>query len=236
MTPGITQLTIIYAVAAGLSVAAAGAMWLRGEWRDARALAAMLLAAAWWSACDALELRAIGVEAKRRLSVVQYLGVVSAVPFFFHAALGIARGVRPRSAAALAAIWGIPGVTLVVAFTSGWHRLLWRDVSIPDPGTNLTRYEYGPWFWVLTAHHYLLMLLGTVLLLQALRAREALKRHIAAGLLLAVLVPWIGNAAYTFKVGPWPGVNWFSVALVVSGIALAWVARRIPPPPTWALR
>jgi PAS domain-containing protein len=38
----------------------------------------------------------------------------------------------------------------------------------------------------------------------------------------AVLVPWVANAAYIFKVGPLPGLNWFSISMLFSAVLLAW--------------
>lgn len=47
-----------------------------------------------------------------------------------------------------------------------------------------------------------------------------------AAVLMAVLLPWIGNAAYNAKLGPWPGLNWLTLSLGVSGCLLVWVVRR----------
>ncbi len=87
-------------------------------------------------------------------------------------------------------------------------------------------YEYGWAFWVLTAQHYLLMIAATVMLSQAIRR---VGRHYRIGMavvLVAVVLPWIGNAMYNLKLGPWPGLNWLTLSLGVSGSLLVWVVLR----------
>jgi N-terminal 7TM region of histidine kinase/PAS domain len=45
-------------------------------------------------------------------------------------------------------------------------------------------------------------------------------------MLVAVLLPWVGNVAYTLKLGPWPGLNWLTLSLGVSASLLAWIVLR----------
>jgi hypothetical protein len=43
---------------------------------------------------------------------------------------------------------------------------------------------------------------------------------------VVVALPWLGNAAYNLKLGPWPGLNWLTLSIGVSGSLLAWIVRR----------
>ena len=182
----------------------------------------MLLSAAFWAFCDAIEVSVTGVNSKRLVSQVQYLSVASVAPLFFHSALALSRLQKHLNRLALWAIWGIPVATLAVAWTSQWHHWLWKEILVPDPVTNAGVYVYGWWFWILAAQSYILLALGTVIVLRT--AVKVLPSFRTPMLLVAVavLLPWIGNVAYNFKLGPWPGVNWFSVSLAASGILLAW--------------
>ncbi len=89
-------------------MAAALAVIRRREVRGGRALGYMLLAAAVWAACDAIEVHLETVDGRRLISQIQYLGVVSCAPFFFHAAMELARLERLLTRPALVAVWGIP--------------------------------------------------------------------------------------------------------------------------------
>jgi PAS domain-containing protein len=216
----------LYVAAATAAVLAAAIMWSHRRTAGARHLALMLAASALWAFCDALELRLPTVEGRRFVSQIQYLGVVSASPFFLHAALGLAGRTMRLPLTWIAAIWSVPVVTLAVAWTSHAHRLLWTAIHVPDGGYGPGIYEYGWWFWVLTADHYLLSTLGLLVLVEASRRVRQPFRAPLVLVAAAIALPWIGNIVYVFKLGPWPGVNWLALSLIVSGLLLAWLALR----------
>jgi len=220
-----SALTVVYLVAALIGAAMAVAVWRRREASGAAALAGMIVAGAWWAVFDALELHVPTVAGKRLSGQLQYVGIVATAPFFFQAALGLAGRRRPLSSAALVAVWGIPLVTLGVAWTSQWHTWLWRSVTLA-PDSLFAVYHYGWWFWVLIAQNYVLLAIGTVALL---RASMQVARPFRAPLIVVVfaaLLPAFGNIAYVLKWGPWPGLNWFTLSITISGILLAWVILR----------
>ncbi|MEW5977858.1 MAG: histidine kinase N-terminal 7TM domain-containing protein [Acidobacteriota bacterium] len=219
-----TLLVLIYSGAAAFSGVVATVLWRRKQVAGSRPLTWMMLAVGFWALCDALELRATTVEVKRLISQIQYLGVVSAAPFFFHAACGLSHARLRLTGLIWWAVWAVPVATLAVAWTSQWHEWLWREISISDRALNLAVYRYGWWFWILTAQHYALMLFGTAMLLRASRRVSATFRTPLLLLVLTVMLPWLGNIAYVFKLGPWPGLNWLSLSLMVSGALLAWSA------------
>lgn len=215
-------LTIAYSISAIISVAAALAVIRRREVRGGRALGYMLLAAAIWAACDAIEVHLPTVEGRRLISQIQYFGVVSCAPFFFHAAMELARLEGLLTAPVRLLVWGIPVISLVMAWTSTWHQLLWTSIELPKPGDVLSTYNYGWWFWVLAAQHYTLTLVGTFVLLSARRRVTRAFRAPMMAVVIAVTISWIGNLLYIFKLGPWPGLNYLTMSLGLSGAVLAW--------------
>lgn len=215
-------LTVAYSVSALVSVAAAIAVIRRREVRGGRALGLLLLAAAWWAACDAVEVHLPTVGGRLLISQLQYFGVVSCAPFFFHAAMELARLEGLLTKPMLFAVWGIPAVTLVMAWTSNWHQMLWTSIELPKPGSVLTTYNYGWWFWVLAAQHYVLTLVSTLVLLSARRRVTRAFRAPMMAVVIAVAISWVGNFLYIFKLGPWPGLNYLTMSLGLSGAVLAW--------------
>lgn len=218
--------SLVYVIAALIALVAAAVMWSRREAAGATPLAVMLLAAGFWAICDAIELHMPTVDGKRLISQIQYLGVVVTAPCFFHAAVALATRSPRLGRAMLLAVWGIPVVSLLVAWTNTWHGWMWRAILPPQGDSPFATYVYGWWFWVLTAQHYLLMIASTVLLLRAIRTVGRGFRTAMALVLLAVVLPWIGNAMYNAKLGPWPGLNWLTLSLGVSGWLLVWVVLR----------
>ena len=225
MSPAVA-FSLVYLLAAAIALAAVSVIWARREAPGGTPLALMLGAAAFWAACDAIELHVPTVEGKRLVSQFQYLGVIAAAPCFFHAAMelsGLGHRLTPRL---LVAVWAVPLASLLFAWTNPWHRWLWTGILPPSGNSPFAIYQYGWWFWVLTAQHYLLMVAATVVLLRAIRRVGRHFRTGMAAVLVAVVLPWIGNAAYNAKLGPWPGLNWLTLSLGVSGSLLVWVVLR----------
>ena len=225
MSPAIA-FSLVYLLAAAIGLAAAAVIWPRRRAPGGRPLAFMLIAAAFWAICDAIELHVPSVDGKRLVSQVQYIGVIAAAPFFFHAAMELAgRGARLRGGL-LIAVWSVPLASLLFAWTNPWHRWLWSEIIPPSGDSPFAFYQYGWWFWVLTAQNYILMVATTVVLIGAIRRVGRHFRTAMTAVLIAVILPWIGNAAYNAKLGPWPGLNWLTLSLGVSGALLVWVVLR----------
>ena len=222
MNVSVPLVSVLYLGAAAVAGTAALLVWRRREVAGGRRLALMLVAAAFWALCDVLEVAAGSLETKRLISQVQYLGVVSVTPFFFHAALALAH-VRSRlRPGELIAVWLIPAATLLLAWTSRWHAWVWTAIEAPAAGTPFATYRYGPWFWVFLGHGYLLLLLGSGILLRAARRVARPLRAQLRVVACALLLPWLGNVLYVFKLGPIPGLNWLSISLVAFGSLVAW--------------
>jgi PAS domain-containing protein len=219
-------LALVYLLAATASVVAAVVLVRRRAGSAGLWLALVILASGFWAALDALDLQLATVAAKRLLSQIQYPAIVSVAPCFFHAAAALARAEARIHRGIRLAVWLIPVLTVAVAWTSHWHVWLWREITIPNPSTNLGVYEYGWWFWVFAFHAYILLAVATLILLAATRRVTRPFRVPLAAVLLAVVLPWFGNIAYVFKLGPMPGLNWFSISLLASGCILAWITAQ----------
>ena len=185
----------------------------------------MMLSAGVWALADAVELHAPRSTASGSISQIQYFGVVSAAPFF-HVAIALAGG-RESLRPLLVAVWTVPLVSLLMAWTSAWHGCC-GPPSVRMQQLAVCRLQiYGWWFWVLMAQHYLLMVGATIALLGAWPGHVGRAcRTTMVLVLLAVLLPWFGNVAYIFKLGPWPGLNWLTLSLGVSGWLLVWAVLR----------
>jgi PAS domain-containing protein len=219
-------LTLFYMCAAVGSVLTALILLRRRHAPGARWLIWMVLAAGFWALFDALELQANTPAGKRLVAQFQYLGIVSVSPLLLHAALELAH-MRTRITGWLVpAVWAIPAATLLVAWTSHWHGWLWTSISIPDSRINVGVYQYGWWFWLFASHSYLLLMVGSGLLLSATRRVSGPFRLPLTAILIAVLLPWAGNTAYILKLGPVPGINWFSISILMSGGIFAWATTK----------
>jgi PAS domain-containing protein len=224
--PSATTFSIVYGIDALVALAAAAVMWRRRQAPAAPPLTGLLLGAAFWALCDAIELQVTTVAGKQLVSQLQYFGVVACAPCFFEAAMVLC-GERWRMTRVVRfAVWSVPAASVGVAWTNDLHHWLWTAILLPAGNLPFATYKYGWWFWVLTAQNYVLMIAASALLVRGIRDVGRGFRTAMAVVLVATLLPWIGNVAYNLKLGPWPGLNWLTLSLGVSGWLLVWVVLR----------
>lgn len=225
MSPAVS-FSLVYGLAAAIALVAAAVVWPRRASPGGAPLVPMLLATALWAVCDAIELQVATVESKLLVAQIQYIGIVATAPSFFHVAMALSGRSAQLAPRVLLAVWAVPLASLVIVWTNRWHNWIWTDVILPSGALPFTIWEHGWWFWVLVSQNYLVMLAATVLLLGAIRrVGRSFRTSVSTVLVIAVL-PWIGNAAYNFRFGPWPGVDWLTLSLVISGTLLVWVVLR----------
>jgi hypothetical protein len=209
-----------------VTLAAAAAAWSRRDAPAATALGLMLLSAAVWAVGDAIELHVGTVQEKQLISQFQYFGVVSTAPLFLAAAIALAGHPYRITARFWTAVWTIPVLSLVLVWTNPLHHWIWTAIVLPQGTSPFSTYHYGWWFWVLMVDLYVTMLVATVVLIRAIQVVGQGFRVPMMLVLAAALLPWLGNAAYNLKLGPWPGLNWLTLSLGISGCLLAWVVLR----------
>jgi PAS domain S-box-containing protein len=208
-------------VASAVAVAFAVVMWRSKRGPGTRALVALALGAAWWSALYGLELTSTTLPAKLLFGRLAYLGIV-VVPVAW-AAFAVAytgRGDRltPKSVGLLAA----PAVlAAVLPWTSGSSTLFWASTSLTatDSGV-LLAIEYGPAFWLWSAYAYSLLTAGTVLLLWSVPTDPRLFRSQTVLLVVGVAAPWLANLAYLGRLFGPGTLDLTPLGFVVSALAL----------------
>jgi hypothetical protein len=98
----------------------------------------------------------------------QYPGIV-AVPLLWviFAYSYSTKGTRmtPRTMGLLAIL---PLITLILAFTTERHGLIWKDVQIRTVGTfSALDITHGFWFWINLGYSYILLVVGTIFILRS---------------------------------------------------------------------
>lgn len=152
------------------------------------------MAAAVWSFGYTLELAADAIPVMTLWAKIEYIGI-AATPviwaiYAWHYT-GQESWLTRRKILVLSAI---PITTVLLVFTNEWHGLVWQTINAGELGNLVTfNPEYGWWFWIYISYAYLLLFVGSVILVRALwNMQEAYRSQIAV-LLLAALSPWISN-------------------------------------------
>ncbi len=117
----------------------------------------------------------------------------------------------------------IPVVTLLFVATDHLHGLVISRVTLQQKGsyTLLVRF-FGPWFWLYAAYSYLLIFLGSILLIHSIIRFPNRYRGQSTALLAAALVPLGCNAIYLLGLSPFASLDITPFAFTISAIALAW--------------
>ena len=216
-TPYALPLLLGAAVACALAVYT----WRLEHAPGARPLTVLLIGAAIWSMADALEIGSVDLPTKLMWTKVSYLGTV-AVPLAWLAFAVEYTGRWPLSRVALALLLIEPVATLLVAWTNERHGLLWSSLGIDSSGpfVRMTR-EYGTWFWLHTTYSYLLIGVGTFLLIAMGWRLRRVYRGQSLVLLASVTISWLANALYLSRSTPISNVDLTSFAFIGFGLIMA---------------
>ncbi|WP_247010013.1 histidine kinase N-terminal 7TM domain-containing protein [Halorientalis litorea] len=91
----------------------------------------------------------------------------------------------------------VPALTQVIAWTNGVHDLMWAGRELVQVGGYAAlSLDFGPWFWVHSGYSYLLLFVGSFLLVRMLLIADHHYRGQTAAIALGIFIPWAVNAAY----------------------------------------
>ena len=206
---------LILVSSAGLSFSLALHVWRRRGTPGSVTFVWLLGAIALWCVSGAAHWTAGTLDAKIAWARVQYLGIATVPALSFTFALRFAGSRWTTRRPMLAFIWLIPALTIIAACTNAWHRALWPSVTLAEGGRAV--YAHGWWFWVAAIHAYVLMLLGTVVMIGALRRSPPPYRAQFATLLAGAVLPWAGNLAYVAGWVPVAGLDVTPLMFTLSG-------------------
>lgn len=194
--------------------------WMRRENIGALALTLLAGAVTVWSIGYALEIAGADLPTKVVWGKLQYLGIVLVplmwVGFAFHHA-NRAQWLTTRTILLLSIV---PTLTFFFVLTTERHGLVWSRIGITRTGEfSALDVSYGLWFWIHTAYSYILLLIGTAIVIRSIGRMTGIYRSQAAILLMAVLAPWIGNALYLSGFSPIPNLDLTPFAFTVTVVA-----------------
>ena len=191
------------------------------------ALALLMAAIAFWTFARGFEAAAVDMAWKVFWGKSEYFGIVSVPILWFLFVFQYTRRDRWLTSRNVVLLWVIPVITVVMAATNGWHGLMWSNIA-PSPGreTEVLIYTHGTWFWVHAAYSYMLMVFGAFQLLKTTFANIRMYRLQSLSIMVAVLIPWVGNGIYLLGYSPIPGLDLTPLAFLVSGVVIAWSLLR----------
>ena len=179
------------------SLLVAGIAWRHRDQRGSRALAVLMLATAWWSLTYVIGLGTTG----RGLKILAYnlaFPAIAVVPVaWLMFALQYTGRLRPPTRRELGAVLVVPALAVVLAWTNPSHGLMRASVDLVSRESFVfLSTTGGPAFWVFTLYSYLLIAVGTGLLLTTAVLSPQVYRDQALVLGVAAVLPWGANVLY----------------------------------------
>ncbi|MFN3929564.1 MAG: histidine kinase N-terminal 7TM domain-containing protein, partial [Thermoflexus sp.] len=136
--------------------------WRRVRTPEARSWALGLIAMAWWTLSESGAIASADPIWRAWWLRVQVLGVAGVAPWLLLGALQYSGTVPVVRLRHWIAIFLLPVLTVLLAFTNDLHHLVWSMWGVrPDGTLTLT---YGPWFWVHTLFAIMVFLIALVLM------------------------------------------------------------------------
>ena len=210
----------------GGSVVALGVIvfvWPRRYATGAGLLMAMMLGVFFWSFGYAMEYGCRTLEARLWGLKLEYLGITSVPPLWLAFTLsytGRSKWLTRRNVI-LASV--LPLLTLVLAFTTEHHGLIYQRIGLlevkPFP---LLDFDRGLWFWGWVGLSYVLLALGSLILVKAIIRSPNLYRKQAAMVLLGAAIPWASNIVYLSGVTDGTNIDFTPFAFALTGLFWTW--------------
>lgn len=195
---------------------------------EGKALLVLMAAVAFWCFTYMLELGSAELATKLFWAKVKYFGITLVPPAWLVLTLQYTRKERWLKPRYIALLGVMPVFMLTLVWTSHVHSLFWTDATVTKTGAlSALHLPVGPAFWVCAAYDYLLVLIGFVLVFDAFRHFNPLHRKQAATLLLAVLVPWVGNILFVVGWTPLPHLDLTPFAFIITCLLCAWALFRL---------
>jgi PAS domain S-box-containing protein len=213
-------------IAALLSTGLAFFAWKRRLLAGVTPFSILMLAVAEWSAGYALELAGADIPTKLFWLGFEYVGIGVVPAAWLALALQYTRRTKWLTPRLLILLPIEPVITLVLAWNKNLQPLLYGKASLEITGAyTVLVLSRGPWYWINVGYAYLLLLLGTALIVSyipMLKRQASLYRGQIAALLIAALVPWASNVLVVFGLTPFPNLDLTSSAFTITGLAMAW--------------
>jgi len=198
--------------------------WRRRLTPGAKPFTLLMLTVATWSLEYALELGSTDLAGKIFWSRLQYVSIAILPVAWLAFALQYTHRPRWLTLSRLSILSIVPSLTMLLVWTNDFHGLFMNNVGLDTSGSFpvFTR-TFGLAFWFHTAYSYLLLFIGSYILIRTLTRTPAQYRGQSVALLMGAVTPWVGNAIYILGVSPLPSfLDPTTFLFTLSGMAFTW--------------
>lgn len=151
----------------------------------------------------AFELSSTSVDAVRFWLKIQYIGVPYQVLALFMMTQAYAGRQQWLMGTRRAALFVIPTITMLLAWTNESHDLIWQNITIDRSlGFTGTQFDGGMWYWVQTSFTYALIGYTLFTLAAMFRRGGGVYRRQIVIISLGVIAPVVANVVFLTELTP----------------------------------
>jgi len=218
--------TVIYFISAALCFISAAMLWRRRLNPGSIPFALLMVSLTIWSFASVFEAGAITVAQKLFWSKIQYIGITTVAPLWLWFTTQHTRREKIFSGFMRWAIWIIPIMTLLLAFTNEYHGLIWNDIIVQEDLFYIGFYNHGIAFFIHIIYSYSILVLGIVWLIIDIFHSDKSKQKRSIVFLVSVIVGLGSNLVYILRLFPVPGFDTTPVSISVIALVMAWTISR----------
>ncbi|MGB8983094.1 MAG: histidine kinase N-terminal 7TM domain-containing protein [Anaerolineales bacterium] len=217
---------VLSLLSALISLLASIAAWRRSA-PGSSALSLLLLSMAIWSMCYATRWMDISMGTKIFWFKVMFLGVTPIPTLFFLFVLGFTNNDIWLTRRNLLLVAVQPTISLLLHWTNDYHHLLYTSMKVVEENAVVTIVlTRGLWYFVNTIYSYGLIGISLVLLCQGVRRSGPLYRYQYRWVLVASILPWLGNAYSELNFNKMQGLDLSPITFGLSGLIFAFAFLR----------
>ena len=222
-----TSYSIPLAVATAALALSALYIWLRSLLPGAKAGALLMLMGTVWMAGFAVEVVGADLSVKAfgdklQFSAMAAVSVIWLVYVFQFA--GLEKWITRRNLVLLSLI---PAAVIGLAFTNSYHGLIWGHIALSNGEPTILYKTHNIGYWGFLVYSYVVVLFGSVQLIQVLLHSRHLYREQGKMLFFAAFVPLFGGILYMYGINPLMPFSLGRMAVTVVVLIMAWGIARM---------
>jgi PAS domain S-box-containing protein len=216
-------LTILIVFSATASAGLAFFGWLRRRSPCAPQFCVLMAGVTIWSLSYALQLAASELSLQNFFALIKYVGIVLVSPAFLTFALAYAGKNQWLNSRTLILLAIEPAAALFLLFTNDFHGLMWTRIRSEEvAGFQVRITSPGLLFWIHACYGYILLIAGCYFLIRTTLRRGAFFRSQSLAVVIAILVPLLGNVLYLTRLNPFYPFDLTPFSFFISGLGLGY--------------
>jgi PAS domain S-box-containing protein len=176
-----------------------------------------------WSLTDSLGLASSDLGMKIFFAKMAYIGIVSISPMIFLFFYNYLQSENKLNFSSYIALWIVPVTVFVLALTNECHLLIWPSIALVSRTNGIFAiYEHGIGVYGHMLFSYSLILYVLYMLLKIAYRHKQVYRKQAIIMIVAMLVPFLGNFLYIFKINPLTFIDLTPYLFTISCFMITW--------------